>query len=796
MRLSVLLLVLMLFIVNLTGQTISDFIHVDQFGYESNTEKVAVLSNPQVGYNASDSYTAPATMELRDASTDAVVYSDAPSSWNAGATHDQSGDKGWWFDFSDYTGTGTFYVYDPVNDERSSDFEIGENVYNEVLKSAVKMFYYNRCNMAKESPYAESNWVDGNNFENALQDANCRYVYDINNAGLEKDLTGGWFDAGDYNKYITFSSSAVHQLLAAYEDNPDIFTDDWNIPESGNGIPDLLDEVKWELDWLLKMTNDDGTAIIKMGSIDYAENAAAPPSANTDQRYYGPTCTSASIAVAGMFAHAARIYDDFIGLEGFVTELETKAEATWDYVEPLIESDQLETNCDDGTIKSGDADRSVDEQKEEALAAAIYLFSHFGTSGYNDYVIAHINDAEMIQTDFWSGYDLSLQEAMLEYSIDPDGDGTTKATITNSITTAVTNNWNGFYGFNEDDLYRSYMPGWAYHWGSNLPKAGFGILNLLLNKYDINSGSADDYLKKAKEQVHYFHGVNPQGLVYLSNMYDLGADKCINEIYHTWFADGTDWDNAETSFYGPAPGFVTGGSNKDYTANTSLLPPYNQPDQKSYLDFNTNWPDNSWEITEPAIYYQAFYIRLLTNFVNSEGPLAVEWLDPLQAYFSEGNVILKWSTANEFSLDHFEVQRSSDGQNWGKIGIVSANTTTSSSSNYSFIDRDPFPGVNYYRLKEVDANRIYTFSNIASIENRVLNTFLIHPNPSNNQIIVTSNIENARIEILNTEGEILKSLLTQNPRTEINISDLSTGIYFVSILDQNGNKQVRKLVIE
>ena len=138
------------------------------------------------------------------------------------------------------------------------------------------------------------------NFTNPLQDADCRYVYDAENAALEKDLTGGWFDAGDYNKYVTFAHTAVHDLLWAYRNNPDVFGDNWNIPESGNGIPDILDEIKWETDWLLKMANPDGSVIIKMGSIDYDDNSNAPPSANTDRRYYGPTCTSASIATASL----------------------------------------------------------------------------------------------------------------------------------------------------------------------------------------------------------------------------------------------------------------------------------------------------------------------------------------------------------------------------------------------------------------------------------------------------------------------------------------------------------------
>ena len=179
-------------------------IHVDQFGYLPSDNKVAVLSDPQTGYNSADSYTPSAQLELRNAADDAVLQTYTPTPWNSGATHGNSGDRGWWLDFSSFSDVGTYYIYDVANDERSAEFEIKYNVYKDVLEVAGRMFYYNRCNATKAAPYAESNWTDGMNFTNALQDANCRYVYDQANASLEKDLTGGWFDAGDYNKYVTF----------------------------------------------------------------------------------------------------------------------------------------------------------------------------------------------------------------------------------------------------------------------------------------------------------------------------------------------------------------------------------------------------------------------------------------------------------------------------------------------------------------------------------------------------------------------------------------------------------------
>ena len=159
MRVFILIL-LFLFSINIDAQKISEFIHIDQFGYQINSKKVAVLSNPKIGYNKGLNYTPSAIIEVRNAINDNVVYSNAPIKWNNGAIHDQSGDKGWWFDLSSITVPGEYYILDVANEERSGNFVISDGVYSTILKSAGRMFYYNRCNMEKTSEYA-GKWSDG-----------------------------------------------------------------------------------------------------------------------------------------------------------------------------------------------------------------------------------------------------------------------------------------------------------------------------------------------------------------------------------------------------------------------------------------------------------------------------------------------------------------------------------------------------------------------------------------------------------------------------------------------------------
>jgi hypothetical protein len=628
------LLIIQFIVMSLNGQ-VSQFIHVDQFGYHLTAEKVAVLSDPQVGYNAALSYLPGTTLELRNATTNAVVFSAAIASWNNGNTHSRSGDRGWWFDFSSVTTPGSYYVHDPVNLENSAVFTIGDYPYGELLKATGRAFYYNRCNAPKPVLYAGSNWDDATNFLNPLQDANCRYIHDQGNASLEKNLSGGWFDAGDYNKYVTFTYTTLHDLLTSYQESPTIFNDDWNIPESGNGIPDLLDEIRWELEWLIRMTNPDGSVHIKMGSRNYNENTGSPPSVNVHPRFYGPVCTSASATVASVFAQASIVYGDFPEFSAFADTLLDISELTFLHTLPHFTNNTFETGCDNGEIVSGDADKSAQDQKDMMISAAVYLFAKTGINTYNTFVINNYTQAQPIVSNFWGPYTIQVQDALLHYTTLPGANATVCTDIIARATAEVNNNWNGFYGWNTSDLYRAFMPVWSYHWGSNQTKASYGNLNNRLA--DMGIGSVASLQKKARELVHYFHGVNPQGMVYLSNMYSYGAERSANEIYHTWFHDGTDYDNALTSLYGPAPGFLTGGANKDFTVS-SIIPPYGQPPQKSYKDWNTSWPENSWEITEPSIYNQAAYLRLIARVMHLARQ--TEWT---------GTTGSNWGTASNWS---------------------------------------------------------------------------------------------------------------------------------------------------
>ena len=147
-----------------------------------------------------------------------------------------------------------------------------------------------------------------------------------------------------------------------------------------------------------------------------------------------------------------------------------------------------------------------------------------------------------------------------------------------------------------------------------------------VSQYGVPVTVADVTVAKngAEGYLHYLHGVNPHALVFLSNMGQAGAEESVPEMYHMWFADKTQWDNIQTS-NGPAPGFLVGGPNQYWNAATVYIDGIkdsnhnlkSQPAMKRYWSWN-NAAQYSYEITEPAINYQAAYVRLLSKFVKVE----------------------------------------------------------------------------------------------------------------------------------------------------------------------------------
>jgi hypothetical protein len=588
-----------------TQGNLSTYILIDQFGYRPKDSKVAVIvqslvdtktGEPGLPAQLSDSY------QVVNAENQQSVYESKAEIWQDGAIHEQSGDRAAWFNFSSVSQPGSYVIKNSRTGDVSATFDISEDVYRSVLITVTRMFFYQRSGFAKQPPYTDKKWADEAAFLGPGQDTEARFVNDKENAALERDMRGGWFDAGDTNKYVTFAATPVHQLLDSYSQNSNIWTDDFNIPESGNGIPDILDEIRYELDWLITMQDDDGGSFIKLGTIDY--QIPEKPSLDKRPRYYAPKCSSATIDTAGMFAHAALVFKTIPSLSSYADDLQSRALKAWQW----YNNNPKETDCDTQEIKAGDADRGLEEQEESAIAAAVYLFALTQDADFQEYVTTHASDLCLYCNDTWYPYHVNVSDALLFYSqlrlANPD----LKKKLQDNLTQLATNS-PVYKADNSLDPYGAYMPSDQYHWGSNAIKALYGISSYDIGFAEVNSQLLEDYRAKALAFLHYFHGVNPLGLVYLTNMYEYGAENSANELHHDWFGHGI-YDNALTSPSGPAPGYLPGGPNKNYTGEADISTQY---PMKAYLDSNNKYHEmKMWEISEPAIYYQSAYLKLLS----------------------------------------------------------------------------------------------------------------------------------------------------------------------------------------
>jgi len=603
--------------------TITEFIKTDQFGYRPNDEKIAVISDPQTGYNSALSFTPGSTYQVRDWNTDAVLYTGTPLAWNGGATQVQSGDKVWWFDFSTFTITGEYYIYDLTNNVGSYKFIIDPCVYNDVLKQALRMFYYQRCGSAKTSACAGVGWADPICHAGSKQDQDCR-LYNNNNYSTSKNLSGGWHDAGDYNKYVNFTFGTVMDLLLAYKENPAVFGDDNNIPESGNGLPDILDEVKYEMDWLLKMQQSNGSVLSVVGG-----GSASPPSADTVQRKYGPVNTSATLTGAALFALGSKQFMS-AGQTTYAATLQAAAINAWTWAS----TNPLTTFYNSGSLAAGENETDSTGRFTRRMAAAIFLYDITGSSVYKTFVEDNYASSDMLSWGYVYPFENQMQDALLYYASLPGITASIgndiKNTFSNSVISGNADNLPAYT--NKTDAYRAWVNDGNYTWNSNQTKSCQANILLNMNVYSLNAVNAANYKNSALGYVNYFHGVNPNSKVYLSNMNNFGAENSVTQFYHSWFENGSSlWDEVGISTYGPPPGFIPGGPNPSYAldgccpsgcgssasnalCSTNVTPPLNQPIQKSYKDFNDNWPVDSWTVTEAGIYTNAAYTRMLSKF--------------------------------------------------------------------------------------------------------------------------------------------------------------------------------------
>jgi len=287
-------------------------------------------------------------------------------------TWDASGEVILVGDFSEFHAPGTYtIVVEPGL--VSYPFEIAPAVFTPALNASIKSFYYQRASMGIEEQFGGIYKRAGGH-----PDDECSYHPSTGIESGKRNSPGGWYDAGDYGKYVGNASITAGQMMNLLEIYPDAVKDaQLNIPESGNGISDLLDEIRYELNWVETMQDTDGGVFHKLTAKNFGPFIM--PDEYDLERFIIGKGTISSLNFAAVMAQASRLYKDVD--PDWANKALTAAEKAWDWAS---ENNNIPyRNPEDvSTGEYGD-----NEISDDFYWAAAELYIATGKDSYLEYLI-------------------------------------------------------------------------------------------------------------------------------------------------------------------------------------------------------------------------------------------------------------------------------------------------------------------------------------------------------------------------------------------------------------------------
>ena len=330
----------------------------------------------QVGYRPSDPKEfslvgGSGNVEIQDASGKTVltVTPGAASFWDA------SGQNVQLVDFSKLTAEGK-YTVKVGGQALRQDLVVKNNTFADVYKAAIKWFYYQRASMALESQYA-GKWARAAGHTNASAE-----LHNSTGASGTINTSKGWYDAGDYGRYIVNSGITTYTLLSLYEHFPEFFkTAKWSIPAEGS-LPDLLAEIKWNLDWMLTMQASDGSVYHKLTSLGFPGDVM--PAQDNSKLYVIGKSAEAALDFAGVMALASRVYKPFDATYATTCLNAAKKAYTWGTSNMNF---HFEANPSDVSTGAYEGNNASDEKLFAATELAITTGdASYKQSGSSEYV--------------------------------------------------------------------------------------------------------------------------------------------------------------------------------------------------------------------------------------------------------------------------------------------------------------------------------------------------------------------------------------------------------------------------
>ena len=363
--------------------------------------------------------------------------------------------------------------------------------YKKVFLQACRMFYLQRCGCCLTEKLA------GEYAHPACHTSTAR-VY-----GTEQfaDVSGGWHDAGDYGRYVVPAAKAVADLMLAYTASPSVFSESLNIHDSSSGVPDILTEVRYELEWMRKMQRADGGVYHKVTCAAFP--GFAMPQCETDELIIAPVSTAATGDFAAAMAMASRVYAPFD--PSFAQDCLTAAWRAWDY---LSDTEPTPFQNPEG-IATGIYDDENDS--DERYWAACALYAATGEGKYHDYIRSSINPNWAADLG-WA--DVGAYGNAVYLSLDSDlSDTAIKSTIKNDLLSTA----NRIEQATNSSAYNISVS--DFIWGSNMVVMNNAMLLLMAN--DIRSNSA--YTDCIRRHIDYIFGSNPMSVCYVTGCNESSA---------------------------------------------------------------------------------------------------------------------------------------------------------------------------------------------------------------------------------------------------------------------------------
>lgn len=521
---------------------LKDGIRLNQIGYYPEAIKKAVIVDSPSSLN----------FTLVNTKTDKIVFSGKltePKDWSL------AGEKVRIADFTSFQEEGEYALH--IEDfGKSFPFRIAKNVLKLVFLGSIKALYYQRVSTALEQKYA-GKWKR----PLGHPDDSVLYHPSSGHSSGFRSSPGGWYDAGDYNKYIVNASFPLGQLLLLEEQYPNVLDDNaLNIPESNNGVSDYLDELRYEINWTMTMQDTDGGLFHKLTTKSF-EGMVMPDEAK-NQRYIVGKGTAASLDFAASSAMASRIFS-VIDADFAKECLERSKRAyIWAQKNPEVAFQNPED------ISTGEyGDKNFDD---EWFWATAELFLATEDTMYLNILAEQALNFNFKAGESWTGFMRFIGMFSLLEHKDKLPVALYKALeegILKEATVLVEKTKELAYFQAVDD----------FQWGSNSDVLNAAMV--IAAAYRINKDPS--YLEAVQQSAHYVLGTNATGYSFVTGY----GKKTPMFIHHR--------QSAADRIVEPVPGLLSGGPNsRQQDASAGVSYPEGVAPMKSWVDVEESFASN------------------------------------------------------------------------------------------------------------------------------------------------------------------------------------------------------------